>query len=197
MKPTPDPLTLGDIAQYCHVNRVTVQRWVKLSLLASYRTPGGHYRVTKEEFRRFLQKNNMPVYPEFFQDVPRRILIAENALQDAETMTASLTSAGYEVQLCSTARQALLAVGRFQPDLLVLNVEIEDLGWPGICAEVRALFIENAPRILVFLANPPSSPEEPLQAGADRFLEKPLNLAAFLHAVRDLMQPTLAPASVS
>lgn len=197
MKPTPKPLTLGDIARYCHVDRVTVQRWVKTALIPAYRTPGGHYRVGKEEFRRFLQKNNMPIYPEFFQDVPHRILIADNSDKDAHALGDDLeqSSMGYEVKICTTSREALILLGQFQPDVLVLNVQMEGLGGTGVIGEIKKMFPQGFLRILAVSGDGPERREEILAAGADGCLTKPVTADSFMHAIGEWMQPTLMESS--
>ena len=142
MKPTPTPLTLGDIARYCHVDRVTVQRWVKNNFIPAYRTPGGHYLVPKDVFRKFLQKNNMPIFQEFFDDLSIRVLIADTPLDEAETLANFLRHAqmGYEIRTCSTGRETLLLWGIYQPDIVVLNVDLDGLGGPGVCGDAKKMF---------------------------------------------------------
>ena len=65
------PLTTGDIANYCHVSSVAVLKWIKAGKLKAYRTPGGHHRISLEEFRAFLEKYRMPIHEEFFH--PRAV----------------------------------------------------------------------------------------------------------------------------
>lgn len=60
-------LTTFQISQYCQVNISTVIHWVKTNKLPAYRTPGGHRRVSREDFIAFLKKYNLPV-PSIFQE---------------------------------------------------------------------------------------------------------------------------------
>jgi len=59
-------LTTGEIADYCQVSRMTVFKWIKKQQLPAFSTPGGHYRIKLSDFRRFLEKYDMPVDPTFF-----------------------------------------------------------------------------------------------------------------------------------
>ena len=182
MKPRPKPLSLGDIARYCHVDRVTVQRWVKTSFMPSYRTPGGHYRVHKEDFLEFLKKGEMPIYPEFFQDIIKRILIADSA-EDANLLAGYLSGeeSNYEVKVCTSGTEALISLGQFQPDLLILNARME-----GLSTEIFQQIRESMPQDLRILAlsDESDSPEELLNAGADQVVKKPVEQASFLAAMR-------------
>jgi len=60
------------IASYCLVSRSTVLRWIKDGKLSSLRLPGGHYRVTVEDFRDFLKRYNMPIKEELFESKSER-----------------------------------------------------------------------------------------------------------------------------
>ena len=60
--PIPDPvLTTGDIARYCHVGIPLVNRWIHNGDLRAFRHPGGQYRITRDNFREFLERNGMPI----------------------------------------------------------------------------------------------------------------------------------------
>jgi excisionase family DNA binding protein len=54
-------LTTGNIATYCQVSKSTVLQWMKNDELKAYQLPSGHFRITKEEFRNFLKKWNIPI----------------------------------------------------------------------------------------------------------------------------------------
>jgi len=188
MKSTPKPLTLGDISRYCHVDRVTVQRWVKNALIPAYRTPGGHYRVSKEDFRRFLRQNDMPIYPDFFQDVPHRIVIADEPEEEAKNLASRLEEmeSGYEIKACGSGREALILLGQFQPDLVVLDLKLEGLGGSSVCGEIKKMFPDGYFQILA-LTGKGDDPDQCLAAGADQCLKKPFKAEAFQKRVQEMM----------
>jgi two-component system OmpR family response regulator len=59
-------LTASDVARYCGVTSVTVSRWIRGNKLRAYTTPGGHYRIRKQDFREFLKSNGLPVDERYF-----------------------------------------------------------------------------------------------------------------------------------
>ena len=59
-------LTASDVARYCGVTSVTVSRWIRGDKLRAYTTPGGHYRVRKQDFREFLESSGLPVDERYF-----------------------------------------------------------------------------------------------------------------------------------
>ena len=59
-------LTTSDVASYCGVSSVTVTRWIRGGKLKAYTTPGGHYRIRKQDFREFLEASGLPVDERYF-----------------------------------------------------------------------------------------------------------------------------------
>jgi excisionase family DNA binding protein len=53
--------TTGHIANLLHIHQTTVIDWVDKGMLESYKTPGGHRRITKDALLRFLDAHKMPV----------------------------------------------------------------------------------------------------------------------------------------
>lgn len=60
-------LTTGFIANYCQVSKTTVLQWIRDNRLRAYSLPSGHYRVSKEDFRDFLEQNDMPINDSLFE----------------------------------------------------------------------------------------------------------------------------------
>ena len=59
-------LTASDVARYCGVTSGTVSRWIKGNKLRAYTTPGGHYRIRKQDFKEFLEASGLPVEERYF-----------------------------------------------------------------------------------------------------------------------------------
>jgi excisionase family DNA binding protein len=64
---------IGEIADYCLVSRVTVRLWIIDGKLPAMTLPSGHHRVKVEDFKRFLEVFNMPVYTEFLKNMEEPI----------------------------------------------------------------------------------------------------------------------------
>jgi excisionase family DNA binding protein len=54
-------LTPRDIAAYCQVSKSTVLEWIRSGRLKAFSLPSGHYRIDKDEFRKFLRRWDMPI----------------------------------------------------------------------------------------------------------------------------------------
>ena len=59
-------LTASEVAKYCGVASVTVSRWIRGNKLRAYTTPGGHYRIRKQDFKEFLESSGLPVDERYF-----------------------------------------------------------------------------------------------------------------------------------
>jgi excisionase family DNA binding protein len=58
---SPEYISVGFIAKHCGVSNTTVLRWINSGQLPAFKLPGGHFRVERTDFSRFLNKYNMPV----------------------------------------------------------------------------------------------------------------------------------------
>ena len=52
-------LSTGQAARYCYVSSGTILNWIRDGRIKAQRTPGGQYRITIAELRRFLLENQM------------------------------------------------------------------------------------------------------------------------------------------
>jgi excisionase family DNA binding protein len=53
-------LTSRDIAEYCQVSKSTTLGWIKSGRLKAFRLPSGHHRIDKNDFRKFLERWDIP-----------------------------------------------------------------------------------------------------------------------------------------
>ena len=86
---------------------------------------------------------------------------------------------GYEVAAASNGINALIDVGRIKPDLLILDVMIPGVDGIEVCRRIKD-DSANKTAIIVISGNAESE-KKVLQAGADVFMPKPVDLEK-LHA---------------
>ena len=164
-------LTTGDVARICHVAPRTVSKWFDNGQLRGYRIPGSKdRRIPLTELIRFMKVHNMPT-----SDVPfgkLRVLIADDNQQSGTALADALqTRAGYEVQLVSTNFEAGLAVQRFNPHVLMVNLLSDNINASDLCKGIRQS--EDSQTIkIVAIANHLSQSESLalLQKGFDGYI---------------------------
>jgi len=171
--------TTHEVSHLLHVNPRSVINWIEQNLLASYRTPGGHRRIRREDLLAFIRKHQIPT-PAALVEEKFSVLIVE----DEEDITEILKTyferqGGFEVQSVSDGITALIEVGRSKPDLLLLDVMIPGVDGVEVCRRIKA-DPENQTAILA-ISGQPDWERKISQAGADAFMTKPLDLEQ-LHA---------------
>lgn len=181
-------LTTFEVSRICHVNPTTVSRWVDDGKLEGFRTPGGHRRITRDAFLRFLRRNNLPFGLEGLQE-RKRILLACDRRQDlAEVEGVLRRQEGYEVERAGSGVEAILKLERYRPDLLLLDFALPDL---DVLAVVRNLKSDERFRSIPILAlGPPSARRAGQKArsyGLDDFIAAPVRAEEILRKIRALL----------
>lgn len=116
-----------------------------------------------------------------------RILLVEDEAPIAEVVKQGLEQAGYDVDIASDGRVALVCVDDKRYSLLVLDVMLPSLdGW-GVCAALRQG--GNPTPILMLTARDSVQDRvRGLELGADDYLPKPFDFSELLARVRALLR---------
>lgn len=185
----------------------TIRNWEeRYGLVKPERSPGGHrlYSRRQVEQLRFLkariEKGLQPAEAhrllgerlaagaQFFPDeelpeAPRLlILLAERDPYAADLADFFLRTEGYEVVLALDAAEAERKFTELRPELAVVELMISGGTGAELC---RRLKEQGVPSCLA--VSPLEAREEALSAGADAFLQKPLEPLRLVSTVRDLL----------
>lgn len=168
------PLSTGEIARLLHVTPVGVLRWIRAGKLKAYRVPGGHYRIARAEFRKFLSDNRIPVALD--APSPRRVLVVDDEASVREALKVALEVKGYEVVLARDGREALRIIRQEQFDLIFLDILLPRLGGASV---LKAIKRWDAEATVVLITGYPHHVETlaALEYGPAMLLPKPIKLA--------------------
>jgi two-component system, OmpR family, response regulator VicR len=189
----PGPLlTTGDIARYCHASVVQINRWIISGKLKAFRNPGGRHRISKQYFKEFLRQNGMPVIEEFFRDDRhKKILIADDDGTVVEVLQDILLDyfKDIEIKTAKDGYEALITAGSFNPDLLILDMRMPKIDGLEVCRRLRENEgISTNLKILAMTAHSDAYHRDAvLEAGADEYLIKPVDMATFRGYVEKLI----------
>jgi excisionase family DNA binding protein len=184
-------LSTTTVAKYCRVSGVQVNRWIKDGKLKGYRYPGGRYKVSKQNFRDFLEQNNIPVIEKFFDEQsPVRILIGEDDADFAQSILQALEDAypDYEIKAASDGYEVLLIMGSFVPDILILDMKMPKINGLEVCQRVKSTDLLEGVKIVAMTGNSTTYTRElVLNNGADEYLIKPFDRDVLFRLIAKLL----------
>jgi len=171
--------TTYEVAHLLHVSPRAVINWIEQNLLPSYRTPGGHRRIRRDDLLVFVRKHNIPIPLGLIED-KFIVLIVDEDQAMVELITAFLGRQGtYEVHSASDGITGLIQVGRINPDLMILDPAIPGVDGIEVCRRIKSDPANKT--TIIAVADSSTYEKTSLQSGADAFLLKPFDLEK-LHA---------------
>jgi excisionase family DNA binding protein len=178
--------TTHEVSRLLHVNPRSVINWIEQDLLPSYRTPGGHRRIRREDLLAFLRKHQIPTPPSLV-DGKFSMLIVEDEEEISQMMKTYFERDGtYQVATASDGITALIEVGRVKPDLLILDIMIPGVDGIEVCRRIKANNSNST--VIIAISGQPEAETKILHAGADVFLPKPIDLDKLLSEARRLLR---------
>ncbi|MBI5864097.1 MAG: response regulator [Planctomycetes bacterium] len=119
---------------------------------------------------------------------PRKILIADDNPQILELLEAYLEPIGAAVLTAADGEQALKAIEREQPDIVLLDVMMPKRSGFEVCRIVKeSRRGPQIPIILITALNEVGDVERGRECGADDFLSKPVNKLELLERVQAML----------
>ena len=171
-------------ARLCGVSVFSVQRWFDEGLLTGSTLPGGRRRIGTASLESFMRKHIIP-RSSATDSLTRKVLLVDDDAKLLGVMRESLESAGgLLVRTASSGLEAGIALGEFQPEIIVLDVMLEDVPAPLLMKRVREAQVGRNIRIVAISGKASESDvREMLRAGASAFLRKPFTIAELLKAM--------------
>src|SRR6476619_5638878 len=102
------------------------------------------------------------------------VLIVDDHPDAAELISELMTFWGHECQMALCARDALAVAKVFEPELVLLDIDLPDLSGNDLLVELCNLFSQHRP-FAVAITGWPDVGSGSLAAGFDRCLTKPVN----------------------
>jgi len=123
--------TTSEVAKYCAVTNDGVLKWIKSSKLRAHSTPGGHYRISAEDFRLFLNRFDIPVDEAFFRidAMPVVMLISSGstAVNGIGKLLLEEARSFQLVQHIGLGYDAAVVVGCERPRLILIDVDRHEI----------------------------------------------------------------------
>ena len=116
------------------------------------------------------------------------ILVVDDDADARLVMRAALRKAGYAVRLADGGHDALRQFAAEPCDMVLLDVEMPDLGGHEVCARLRAQAGPLLPIVMVTGMDDLQSVEAAYEVGATDFIAKPVNWGLIGHRIRYLFR---------
>jgi two-component system, OmpR family, response regulator len=118
-----------------------------------------------------------------------RILVVDDEPSIVDAVATALRYEGYEVEEATTGRDALGAVARFEPDLVVLDWMLPDTQGIEVGRRLRERGFKTA--VLFLTAKDATENKvQALRAGGDDYVTKPFSLAELVARVQAILRRT-------
>jgi len=119
----------------------------------------------------------------------RRILVVDDEPSIVDAVSTALRYEGFDVEEAATGRDALAAVARFEPDLIVLDWMLPDIEGIEVGRRVRERGFDAA---ILFLTakDAVENKVDALRAGGDDYVTKPFSLAEVVARTQAILRRT-------
>lgn len=122
--------------------------------------------------------------------MPASILIVDDDPNIVLALRFLMEKAGYQVRVAADGEAAIAAVGKYRPDIVLLDVMLPRRNGIDVCAAIRTAPATAGTRIIMLSAKGMERERNRgMQAGADEYITKPFSTRDVMERVRLLLEP--------
>lgn len=112
----------------------------------------------------------------------KQILIVEDEKSIADGLAFNLRQEGYRTSIARTGKEAVDAVSKRQPDLVLLDLMLPDMDGLAVCRAIRQIC--DVPILMVTARDRETDKVIGLEIGADDYITKPFGMPELLARVK-------------
>jgi len=183
-----DFYTIPQAAKICAVGRTTMWRWVKSGELQAFPTPGGQYKIRKEDLKFFIKEKmqHLPIAKPFQE---KKIMIVDDDPAIQKLLSKMLSSNGYRIEVASDGFEAGVKTIQFKPDLMILDLFMPGMDGFEVCKQIKVNSNTSHIKVLAYTGyDTAENKERIMQAGADGYMAKPVGRKALLENLENLLR---------
>jgi two-component system, cell cycle response regulator len=118
-----------------------------------------------------------------------RVLVVDDILANVRLLEAKLTAEYFDVVTAMNGLDALEAIQRCKPDIILLDVMMPGIDGIEVCKRIKAdATTQHIPVVMVTALDQPEDRVRGLEAGADDFLTKPVNDVSLFCRIKSLVR---------
>lgn len=179
-----------EVANMCGVVNQTAINWIRNGHLKAFNTPGGQYRVYKDDLIAFIRNRGMRVPENLLDDDTSAnwkslIIIDDDAgLNNAIAAYVKKTLPDLTVLQSYDGFDAGAQLVEKKPGFILLDLALPGVNGQEICTRIKTDHAFGKPFVMVITALTEESLEQELyDLGADKFFRKPLVLSELIDAI--------------
>ena len=181
--------TTGEAAKICKVSQQTIIRCFDSGQLKGFRVPGSRFRrIPREQLFAFMKNNGIPT--DALESGKRKVLVVDDDRDLVELIVDVLERDGrYETRSVNNGFDAGMMVKEYKPDLIILDVMLQDINGKDVCIRVRNdSSLEEVKIICISGMVEEDKIKELKAAGANIFLGKPFEMDTLIEKMCGLLE---------
>ncbi|MBT3312118.1 MAG: response regulator [Desulfobacteraceae bacterium] len=183
-----DILSIPQAAKHCAVSRVTLWKFVKSGEIKASRTPGGHYRINKDDLQSFISNKNLYSISNN-QSGDKKILIVDDDTHTLKMLTILLSKHKYITEVASDGFSAGIKIKEFKPDLVILDLFMPGINGFEVCMQIKKNSRTSHIKVLAVTGyDNKETKDKIIGYGADDYLAKPIVKNTLLRHIEDLLK---------
>lgn len=186
----PKYYTTFQAAKLLGVSLATVVNWTKEGLLPAHKTPGGHRRIAAPDLLAFARAYNIPVSDELAapESNRRRVLVVDDDEDYLETVSQVLAlKGGFEVEVARSGFTAGVAVERFKPDAILMDIRMPGMDGFEVTANLKSMRAGRPVPVIGCSAYADEATRARIDEVFDAFVAKPLDYDALLETLEAVL----------
>lgn len=185
-----------EVANICGVVNQTAINWIDKGHLEAYTTPGGQYRVYADVLAKFLQKQGMRLPEELKQVLAEQARIEQVLIVDDDKQFNDLLQQflnrkypGFKITQAYDGYDAGRAIADHKPDAVILDIDLPGVDGFRLCRQIKADESLSRPIVLAVTGLSDAGVDaQALEAGADAFLRKPIEMDSLPALIEQLAE---------
>ena len=130
-----------DLSRILGIHRVTVTNWIKKGAIKAIRTPGGRYRVSRDDLMAFLDAHGMPI-PAFLRVKEKKLIVAVDDEEMILNLLEQFFSTNdmpymYKIETFTNPINAAFFIGDQKPDLIILDLLMPELNGFNMAEKIQ------------------------------------------------------------
>lgn len=179
-----------EVANMCGVVNQTAINWIRNGHLKAFNTPGGQYRVYKDDLITFIRNRGMRVPENLLDDETsanwRSLIVIDDdtGLNNAISSYVKKTLPDLNILQSFDGFDAGAQLVEKKPGFVLLDLALPGVNGQEICTRIKTNPAFGKPFVMVITALTEESLEKELyELGADKFFRKPLVLSDLVDAI--------------